>query len=82
MSEPLGTPLPIAVWRFQDAPQYLQDLSLNCGDEDWLAVVPDYLTADGTYIPWLETSAFGCCCIDTYPHPAHEGFEVVIGSHS
>lgn len=74
--------LPIAVWRFEDAPVFLQDLSTNGGDEDWLAVVPDYLVEEGYYIPWLEVPAFGCCCVDRYPHPETPGFEVVIGSHA
>lgn len=73
---------PIAVWRFGDAPAYLQALSSNGGDEDWLAVVPDYLVEDGEYISWLEVPAFGCCCVDNYPHPNTPGFVVVIGSHS
>jgi len=68
----------IKVWRFNDAPKALQDLSTNGGDEDWLAVIPANYDE---YIPWLESgSPFGCCCVDAYELPTGE--TVYIGSHS
>lgn len=68
--------LVIRVWRFTDAPQVLQDMSGNGGDEDWVAVVPRSMAAD---IGWLESPAFGCYCIDK-----HEwgDYRVYIGCHA
>ena len=34
---------PITIYRFEDAPKELQNLSQNGGDEDWLAIVPKHL---------------------------------------
>ena len=67
---------PIEVWRFEDAPKHLQDLSTNGGDEDWVAVVPPWLAKED--IRWMRT-AFGCCCVNEYEHPYLEGFVVRIG---
>lgn len=80
MTAPTAAPLPIAVWRFADAPAFLQDLSTNGGDEDWLAVVPPHLV--GEWITWLEAPTFGLCSVDRFDHPVAKGYKVVIGSHS
>lgn len=77
---PGAAPLPIAVWRFEDAPAYLQAVSTNGGDEDWLAVVPVHLVDE--WIPWLEVGAFGLCSVDRFDHPKAKGYKVVIGSHA
>jgi hypothetical protein len=72
---------PIKIWSFYDAPQELQELSTNGGDEDWIAVVPDYLKKE--WISWLEPgSTFGCFCVNEYDHPTIKGYEVRIGCHS
>ncbi len=72
---------PIQIWRFEDAPKELQALSTNGGDEDWLAIVPDYL--EGEYISWLEEgSPYGCCCVNEYNHPTLSGYKIKIGCHS
>jgi hypothetical protein len=77
----MNAPNHIRVWRFQDAPKELQDLSRNGGDEDWLALVPPKLTED--YIGWMESgSAFGCFDVSSYTHPELPGYEVRIGAHS
>jgi hypothetical protein len=68
----------IEVWRFRDAPQLLQELSENGGDEDWLAVLPHTMGCPS----WMESGSFGYCCVDRYPHPNRKGLDVVIGSHS
>ena len=70
---------PILVWRFEDAPKHLQELSDNGGDEDWLAVVPPWLAGD--WINWMGT-AFGCCCVNEYKHPDLDGYVVRIGCHA
>lgn len=68
----------IRVWSFGDAPEPLQRLSTNGGDEDWLAWVPPTL-ADA-HIAWLESGPFGSCTIDRYGLP--DGTVVYIGSHA
>lgn len=70
----------IRVWRFEDAPKELQDLSTNGGDEDWVALIPPRLK--DAYIPWLEQPSFGCCDVDSYEHPELPGYTVKIGCHA
>jgi hypothetical protein len=72
---------PITIYQFTDAPQELQNLSDNGGDEDWLAIVPKHLKKE--WIPWMEEgSTFGCCCVNKYKHPTLKGYEIRIGCHS
>ena len=72
---------PIKIWSFYDAPKELQELSLNGGDEDWIAIIPDYLKDE--WLPWMETgSTFGRCCVNEYDHPFHIDYKVRIGCHS
>lgn len=40
LSERMNAPNHIRVWRFDDAPEELRDLSHHGGDEDWLALIP------------------------------------------
>lgn len=55
----------IHVWRFHEAPELLQKLSTNGGDEDWLAFIPNSFKKE--YIPWMEEgSSFGCCSVDSF----------------
>ena len=68
----------ILVWRFNEAPQWLQDLSEHGGDEDWLAVVPLHLKDE--YIPWLEVGRFGPCEVSS--HELESGLVVKIGAHA
>lgn len=78
--------IPILVWKFYDAPESLQTLSDNGGDEDWLAVVPEGYG----YIGWIEGgSQFGCCGVQTVHHvtvmelpDTYSGATVYIGSHA
>lgn len=75
------TPNHIRVWRFEDAPEELQALSRNGGDEDWIALIPPKL-AD-KYIGWLEEGqSFGCCTVEVHTHPELPGYEVRIGCHA
>jgi hypothetical protein len=74
------TPNHIRVWRFEDAPEELQALSDNGGDEDWLALIPPKLADE--YIGWIDSQSFGCCSIDEYQHPELPGYIVKIGCHS
>jgi hypothetical protein len=72
---------PIQIWKFEDAPKELQALNDNGGDEDWLAILPDYL--EGQYIGWLEEgSSYGCCRVNKYNHPTLANYKVRIGCHS
>ena len=69
----------IQVWRFQDAPERLQRLSNNGGDEDWLALIPVSLRDE--WISWLEEGGpFGCCDVQSVDMP--DGSLVKIGSHA
>jgi hypothetical protein len=72
---------PIVVYRFEDAPENLQKLSDNGGDEDWLAIVPPHLK--DAWLGWMdEGSEFGCYKVQKINHPDLEGYEIRIGSHS
>lgn len=66
----------IRVWEFCDAPKQLRDLTINGGDEDYLAFVPQ-----GEDVPlWISgNTSFGCCSIHYF---AIEGGVVAIGSHA
>lgn len=71
----------IAIWRFENAPGYLKDLSNNGGDEDWIAVLKkDFY--DNHYIGFLEQgSPFGCCDVEKHTYD-NEGLVILIGSHA
>lgn len=68
---------PIVIWPFYDAPDELQSLSENGGDEDWIAVLDS-----GFDQPFFleEGGRFGCCCVDSYS--LEDGRTVLIGCHS
>lgn len=69
---------PIRIWRYEDAPEDLQALSPHGGDEDWLALVPSYLSR--AWIPWLEEPHFACCSVSRHELPG--GAILVIGAHA
>ncbi len=71
---------PIKVWRFEDAPPTLQALSINGGDEDWLAVIPPHLKDE--YISWLECSGLFDSMDDPQIYKLETGEIVYIGSHA
>lgn len=49
----------IKVYEFCGAPKYLQDLSTNGGDENWIAVVPaKILHTHSNYISFLNSTSF------------------------
>lgn len=76
-----NTPNHIRVWPWKDAPEELKQLSLNGGDEDWIALIPP--KHKHTYTPWMEEgTSFGVCCVDEYEHPELPGYTVKIGCHS
>jgi hypothetical protein len=70
---------PMKLWRFEDAPEHLQELSTNGGDEDWLLLVPP-----GQDAPfWVERNGlghFGICNTDQFQLP--DGSEVFIRCHA
>lgn len=51
---------PILVWQFGDAPEWLQKLCDQGGDEQWVALVPRGQPRP----PWAESgTAFGACTV-------------------
>jgi len=76
--------IPIQVWRFHDAPKELQHLSLHCGDEDWLALVPP--NYKGAHLGWAEGGTpFGCCDVSEHTvefNSAWKDWTVLIGAHA
>lgn len=78
---------PILLWRFEDAPDELQKLSTNGGDEDWLAEIPPsyFKDKDCDYfgpLPVYGLYNTGHQDPEEVPHPFKEGWKVRIGSHS
>lgn len=72
---------PIRVWRFSDAPEEFQRLSEHGGDEDWVALVPEHIMADGTPTWLWSGTPFGVC--DVSEHPLIDGRGTVfIGAHA
>jgi hypothetical protein len=69
----------IRVWRFKDAPPELRALSQSGGDEDWLLLVPDGITEEYGWLPWVNVPSFGSCRVDMYPIA---GATVFIGCHA
>jgi hypothetical protein len=59
---------PIITWEFHEAPEELQALSENGGDENWLTLIPqDYLHRNYNSIPmFLQDSSYGCCNIEEH----------------
>lgn len=71
----------ILVWRFQDAPQHLKELSDNGGDEDWIVLVPMSVEEEvlkNGMPAWIQ--AMGSCDVSEYT--LADGTKVFIGSHS
>jgi len=76
----MNAPNHIRVWRFQDAPEELKELSNHGGDEDWLALIPPKLK--DAYIPWIESGSFGGYHVSRQCHPELPEYVVVIGAHA
>jgi len=75
-----GPDMSIRVWGFSEAPETYQALSTHCGDEDWVAFVPEgYLRMHNHPPDWLYASTFGACETEEF---AVEGGTVYIGSHA
>lgn len=69
----------ICVWRFEDAPSELRELSEHGGDEDWLAVFPAEMRDES--ILWCEEgTGFGPC--EVSEHFLDDGRTVRIGAHA
>lgn len=71
----------ITIWRFEDAPQFLRDLSTNGGDEDWIALVPVEHETKFYVSGWLYRIDT-CMNPQIVPHPYDSRYEVWIGSHA
>jgi hypothetical protein len=69
----------VLVWRFKNAPKWAKQLSINGGDEDWLAICSVYFwNEQNQYIPWIER--MGACDVDVFK--VDEKFMVFIASHA
>lgn len=69
----------ILVWRWDDAPEELRELSYHGGDEDWVALFPNEDIADDA--TWSESyTRFGCCEVSEHLLP--DGRVVRIGAHA
>lgn len=69
----------IQVWRWEDAPADLQDLSDHGGDEDWVAFVPPALK--GIRLDWAQSGTqFGICDVQVIER--EDGSTVYIGAHA
>lgn len=68
----------IRLWRWEDAPQELRDLSPHGGGEYWLALVPPKLV--GEWTPWIDN--LGVCRVTTHLHPELQEYQVIIGAHA
>jgi hypothetical protein len=73
---------PILVWSFDKAPKWIQELSRNGGDEDWVALIPNSLgyKIEGDLPSWLFGKYFAIC--DAEVHLLDSGDWIVIGSHA
>jgi hypothetical protein len=69
----------VMVWRFKNAPYWAKYLSINGGDEDWLAICTvKFWNQQNHYIPWIDR--MGVCDVDVFE--VDEKFMVFIGSHA
>ncbi len=71
----------IFMWRFYNAPEELQKLSLNGGDEDWLVIVKAEFY-NNKYIPFLDegvNGSIGRCDIQKF---IINDYVMLIGSHA
>ena len=72
----------LIVWRFEDAPAILRNLSTNGGDEDWLVEAPPGWIDHGYGMPFWMEQMDSMGDPKTYPHPKSKGWTVLIWSHS
>lgn len=69
----------VAVWEFHNAPRWAKKLSINGGDEDWLAVcTKEFWEKRNGYIRWLDCMGYG----DLDIFEVDGKFMVFIGSHA
>lgn len=70
----------IKVWVFHEAPEELQKLSRNGGDEDYVMLVPPEWKMFWPDPDIHLQGGFGACDVET--HTLEDGSIVHIGSHS
>lgn len=68
------------IWVFSDAPQRLQDLSTNGGDEDWLVYIPAAFLAKHDVPFFCEASPFAVCSLIEIP--VIDGSKFLIATHA
>ena len=70
----------ISICRFSNATKCLREISVNGGDEDWIAIFKESL-ANTYYIPFIEDGgrgSIGSCCVDYF---RVSEYIIAIGSH-
>lgn len=72
----------IQLYKFDLAPQHLQALSQNRGDEDWIAIVPDHRDYD--FVSILDSSLFDSMYEPQKYQTMIDGYSYIvwIGSHA
>ena len=70
----------IIVWRYEDAPKELQEMSQHGGDEDWVVEVPPQFK--GEWIRWLDRISVVCDELEEQEHPYRKGWKLYIGAHA
>jgi len=70
----------ILLWRFENAPEELRQLSTH-GDEDWILFVPAGANETFDTLPF-DRGTFGCCSISEHRRASFPKGIVYIGSHS
>jgi len=70
----------IKIYEFEFAPKYLQNLSNNGGDEDWIAVVPKKIYDRHCWIGFLESDSFSAGCDQQII--IGKKYVIYIGSHA
>jgi hypothetical protein len=69
---------PIKIWKFDECPGIYYECIKDHDDADWVAVIPKRYKDE--YIGFLESTAFGCCHIETYDGPFES--KIMVGHHS
>lgn len=71
--------MPVTVWQFFEAPEPLQKLSMNGGDEDYIILAD---TAEANVVAENIAERLRVCDYSAYPHPDDPTRIVYITCHA